>query len=107
MSESKSALSIKFTYISDNEIHYAIDLGDGVAPEDLSNQLFTLLTYMRSAESLKEITSLYKKICKNLKDKNLYRDFTDLLKAQALQRLVEKESPMISSLEVLGRKRMS
>ena len=107
MSESPSGLSIKFTYLSDNEIHYAIDLGEGIAPEDLSNQLFMLLTYMRSPASLKELTTLYKKICKNLKDKDLYRDFTDLLKAQALQKLVEKESPMISSLEVLGRKRMS
>lgn len=106
MPESKSALSIKFTYVSDEEVHYEMDLGNSSA-KDLPYQLVTLMTYMRSADSLRSLNNLFKKICKDLKDKNLHRDFTDLLKTMALQKLVEKESPMISSLEVLGRKRMS
>lgn len=107
MPASKSALSIKFTYVSDEEIHYEINLGEDQIVADLPHQLVTLLTFMRSPDSLKELNNLYKKICKDLKDKNLYKDFTDLLKSMALQKLVEKESPMISALEVLGRKRMS
>lgn len=107
MPASNSALSIKFTYVSNDEIHYEINLGDNQDIDDLPNQLVTLLTFMRSPHSLKELNNLYKKICKDLKNKDLYRNFTDLLKSMALQKLVEKETPMISPLEVLGRKRMS
>lgn len=107
MSESKSGLSLKFTYVSDAEIHYEIDLGEEQDLEGLPNQMVTILTYIRSNESLKELNSMYKRICKDLKSKDLYQEFCDLLKSMALQKLMDKSAPMISPLEVLGRKRMS
>ena len=107
MLESKSGLSIKFTYISDAEIHYEVDLGEYQDLEGLPNQMVTILAYIRSNEAIKELNSIYKKICKDLKSKDLYKEFCDLLKSMALQKLMDKSAPMISPLEVLGRKRMS
>lgn len=99
-------VKIAFHIVDENKIDVELEL-DSDHTEHLPQNLVNLLAFIRGQEGLAQTVKIYKDACKSMKRKDLYRDFTTLLKTLALEKMTVKESPMISSMEVLGRKRMS
>ena len=106
MSKSNNFPGVRLTFhvINGDDVDIELEWDDeNLLPESLVG----LLAYMRGEEGLANIVDAFKKVCKSTKRKDLYRSFTMLLKSMALQHMVDKDIPMISALEVLGKKRMS
>jgi hypothetical protein len=102
-----AGVKISFHVLNDSEVIVDMELDDETPEDTVPELLVNLISYVRSDEGLAAVIKIFKKACKSLDRKDLYRTFTILLKTMALQILVDKNEPMISPMEVLGKKRMS
>ena len=98
---------LTFHILDENEVNVELEWDQDNQDPNIPQYLVNLISYIRGDQGVKSIVDVYKRACKASKRKDLYREFTIMLKTMALEKLIEKEAPMISALEVLGKKRMS
>lgn len=109
MSQTENLPGVRLTFhiLSEEEVKVELEWDQENEDSNVPQYLINLLSYIRGDQGVKSVINIYKQACKSLKRKDLYREFTIMLKTMALEKLIEKEAPMISALEVLGKKRMS
>lgn len=105
--EKFQGLKISFHVLNESEVKVELESDPAAPEEDIPVQFINLLSYIRGEQGLLAMVDIVKDTFKSIKRKDLYRTFSMLLKNLALERLNERDAPMISSMEVLGKKRMS
>jgi hypothetical protein len=109
MPQQKRLPGLRFSIEAYSENQFKIGLEwDQDEDIDISTCLISLLAYARSPDALKDTIAIYKKACRKMKRKDLFDDFMVQLKNLTSENIaMNTNTPMISPMEVLGKRRLS